>query len=903
MGVWRIASGLARIALVIGVVLTHCLPVTYSPAVAAPSTEAKLSELSARVIALYSAGKFAEALPLAEQYSAMAQTQYGVNSTANAVAKSWHALLLKATNRLQEAEVLMREAVAITEKTLGPDHPNFAIALNNLAFTSKELQHFDQAESLYRRALGIIEKNGGTETPLFANTLNELGEIVRAQQRPFEAETYYRRALAINEKQHGPDHPAVAANLNNLALTLKDTDRTAEAEPLYRRALSINERNFGPNDFRVVLNLSNLAVALEAMNRAGRLARILQLQGRLSEAAALCLSGKKILSGLTASSQQGAVVKSILAANRYEVKNCQRILFQAGSADQSVFHEAFEGAEWVLANTAGDALSSMAARFAKGGAKLATLVRVQQDLIHSRDTAYRTLDLATGRADASAAENARLTLSEIEIRLKANDAALARDFPEYIDFVNPKPTSIDEIKALLGQNQAFVLFLDLPRYGKLPDETLVFAVTRKEARWASIPFGTEALREHVTALRCGLDASQWQDGKPSRENCKRLLATEASEYDTPPFAADLAYALYRDLFGPIEGMIENHDLLIVPSGPLMQLPFEVLVTERPDEKLGHFEAYKTASWLGQQKAITILPSAGSLKALNMAKSSRASLPFLGFGNPLLTGGNPSSGSAQMARDKQDCGKAAPPGKSRIALLWDKAGALFFRGGAVNVDELRTLAPLPETGDELCAVAKALGAADPDAAVFLGERATVARVKALSKSGELAKAKVVHFATHGALARETAEFAKNKADHAGFEPALLLTPPAADKVSEEDNGLLTASEVAQLNLDADWVIMSACNTAAGQSDNAEALSGLARAFFYAGARALLVSHWYVDSEAAVAITTGAVNAMKAEPKIGRAEALRRSISALIARGGRFAHPSVWAPFVLVGNGGG
>jgi CHAT domain-containing protein len=78
--------------------------------------------------------------------------------------------------------------------------------------------------------------------------------------------------------------------------------------------------------------------------------------------------------------------------------------------------------------------------------------------------------------------------------------------------------------------------------------------------------------------------------------------------------------------------------------------------------------------------------------------------------------------------------------------------------------------------------------------------------------------------------------------------------------------------------------------------------LARAFFYAGARSLLVSHWYVDSEAAVAITTEAVNALKSNPKIGRAEALRRAEAALIAKGGRFAHPSVWAPFVLVGNGG-
>jgi CHAT domain-containing protein len=187
---------------------------------------------------------------------------------------------------------------------------------------------------------------------------------------------------------------------------------------------------------------------------------------------------------------------------------------------------------------------------------------------------------------------------------------------------------------------------------------------------------------------------------------------------------------------------------------------------------------------------------------------------------------------------------------------------------------------------------------PDAelnrAVYLGERATVSQVKALSKSGDLAQARVVHFATHGLLAGETAFFAKNKA-----EPALLFTPPA--QASADDNGLLTASEAAQLDLNADWVVMSACNTAAGSREGAEALSGLARAFFYAGARSLLVSHWEVDSDAAVAITTGAMNAMKAEPKAGRAEALRRSISALIAKGGRYAHPSMWAPFVLVGNG--
>jgi CHAT domain-containing protein len=170
------------------------------------------------------------------------------------------------------------------------------------------------------------------------------------------------------------------------------------------------------------------------------------------------------------------------------------------------------------------------------------------------------------------------------------------------------------------------------------------------------------------------------------------------------------------------------------------------------------------------------------------------------------------------------------------------------------------------------------------------------VKALSASGTLARARIVHFATHGLLATETAALSGARS-----EPALVLTPP--DKASDEDDGLLTASEVGQLKLNADWVVLSACNTASAANDlaGAEALSGLARAFFYAGARALLVSHWAVDSEATVELITGAFDEIKRDANVGRAEALRRSMLALITRGGRSAHPAVWAPFIVVGEG--
>ena len=225
---------------------------------------------------------------------------------------------------------------------------------------------------------------------------------------------------------------------------------------------------------------------------------------------------------------------------------------------------------------------------------------------------------------------------------------------------------------------------------------------------------------------------------------------------------------------------------------------------------------------------------------------------------------------------------------------------LLRGGT-DLGMVRALAPLPETADELCAVAKALGALERQSdTVWLGARATETNLKALSRADRLARYRVLHFATHGVLAGESEAILKTKA-----EPALILTPPkdgATLAELEVDNGLLTASEVTQLNLDADWVVLSACNTAAGEKGDAEALSGLARAFFYAKARALLVSHWYVNSEAAVQLTTGAFAELSANPGIGRAEALRRSMARLVTRGRPDqAQPEYWAPFVLVGEG--
>ena len=163
-----------------------------------------------------------------------------------------------------------------------------------------------------------------------------------------------------------------------------------------------------------------------------------------------------------------------------------------------------------------------------------------------------------------------------------------------------------------------------------------------------------------------------------------------------------------------------------------------------------------------------------------------------------------------------------------------------------------------------------------------------------KRARLAEYSVLYFATHGIVAGDVKGLG---------EPALALT--ISKEPNELDDGLLTANEVSQLKLNADWVVLSACNTAAGDKPGAEALSGLARAFFYAGARALLVSHWAVESKAATTLTTSTFDILKSNPKLGRAEALRRAMLAYMndTTDPLSAYPALWAPFVVVGEGAG
>src|SRR5207237_752200 len=212
---------------------------------------------------------------------------------------------------------------------------------------------------------------------------------------------------------------------------------------------------------------------------------------------------------------------------------------------------------------------------------------------------------------------------------------------------------------------------------------------------------------------------------------------------------------------------------------------------------------------------------------------------------------------------------------------------FWQGAGVDRSMLSQALPrLEDTADELRAVAKQLGASLTD--IHLRQDASETMVK----RARLADYRVVYFATHGLVAGDIKGLG---------EPSLALSIP--DQPTELDDGLLTASEVAQLKLNADWVVLSACNTIAGDKPGAEALSGLARSFFYAGARALLVSHWAVDSAAATRLTISAFDRLKSNTKMGRAEALRQAMLGYLndASSPGNAYPARWGPFALIGEG--
>jgi hypothetical protein len=265
----------------------------------------------------------------------------------------------------------------------------------------------------------------------------------------------------------------------------------------------------------------------------------------------------------------------------------------------------------------------MAARQAKSGGALTRLMRERQDLVGE----WGALDarLITARSQSLDKRNAgaeqvlQTRLSAIDTRIPEIDRSLVIDFTDYAALASPRPLAIAEVQALLRPEEALVLFLDTSAAKPVPAETFIWVVTKTHSRWMRNELGTRPLTERVAALRCGLDSAAWigEEALRCAELLKMALDKSPKENEALPFDVASAHDLYQALFGGVTELINGKHLLIVPSGPLTQLPFQVLVTEKPATT----GSYVDAAWLAKRHAITVLPSAFSMKGSRCATAA------------------------------------------------------------------------------------------------------------------------------------------------------------------------------------------------------------------------------------------------------------------------------------------
>jgi CHAT domain-containing protein/tetratricopeptide (TPR) repeat protein len=904
------------------------------------ASDAMAAENRNRLAVYYEAqGRAKEAEHL---YEAASRGGPGARLEAVAGRLNYLSVIRDAQGRFGDAELLAKRALVLRQQALGPEHADVALTMNNLAMIYWAQGRRAEVEPLLSRAISILEKQHGPEHPEVGRLVGNLASVIDDPKRDAQAEALLQRAIAIDQKAYGPEHRSVLVGLNNLAAFYRDRRRLDEADAVQTRALALIEASlarYKDNELvrsflelptyhaRMLTNHAGIrfaqgrhddalamlerALVLEEQNRGPehpavahvvtRMAAIHAVKDRWAAAHDAYARAADIhmrrLRAARSTDRQGPQAARDGEGSREAFLGLALAAVRLAEQDprrrQALTDEAFRAAQWAERSSAGAALARMSARFASGSDALAAMARERQDLTEESSLTDRQLSAVLAEPPAAQtlarAKALRERIAALDGKLAAMDQRLGRDFPAYFALVNPEPAGIGETQQLLGASEVLI------QYAIGPKESIAWLVSRAETRAIRVPLGETALAEHVEALRCGLDQALWEEAG-SEQRCVGHVGVGKIPGGLP-FPLWRAGDLYAALLQPFERAFQGKQLLIVPVGPLTSLPFGVLLTAPPPARMATDALdYRRAAWLGARQAITVLPSVAALRALRaVQRGGPAQKRLAGFANPLL-GGNPDSPAeverARLARERQRC----PPPATRLAggTRPLRASAQLARNGRADPAGLRGLVALPETADELCAVAASVGA--PESDLRLGARATESEVKRMSRADELMQFRVLHFATHAAVTGEIG---------GASEPGLILTPP--ETPTDADDGYLSASEIAQLKLNAEWVVLSACNTAAGNTANAEALSGLARAFFYAGARALLVSHWAVDSDATVRLITKAFAEMTpgqvAGVPITRAEAMRRSIAAMISDGRAVeAHPAFWAPFVVVGEGG-
>jgi CHAT domain-containing protein len=826
--------------------------------------------------------------------------------------------------RFQESEVAYRKAIEQLERGL-PGYEKTYAGLPGASVTSAS--HPDSLKFMLER--------------LYLSESNSLLKLRKVN----EAEYYAREALKKSLQRTGKSSVATAASMRQLAIVMLARSRNKDAIYLLDQSLtSLKVAGVSADSLELARTEKTMASALIADERYGdalklyasldakiaqkpeigrivdanSLDRVLALmrQGSLADAqtrASQLLTatetrvGKKspeatqirlMLAMVMAEQKQDAEARKLFATGLAEVieqereaaadseglsskeKNYRASIIEsylgllsreyAKNPSPALAAESFALGDLARSSGVQRALNASTARANITDKRLAELVRKEQDL-------NQRISFLSRFAKELSMQPASQQLPQIQAKMKADIEELRAeakktlhliglDFPEYAELINPKPVALDKLAKALRPNEALVTWFIGQQH------SFVWALSHEgKAEFKALPIARQELRQHITQLRKTLDP--------------QVLTIE----EIPPFNFALSHKLYNSLFLPVQDALQGKStLVVVPHDEIGQLPLGVLTTAAfdpgPKSEL-LFANYRSAPWLLKQHALVSAPSATAINTLRgLAAPKHDRRDFIGFGDPLF--------SLEQAQSAE---KVAVAGNSTTQIA-SRGVPLKLRSSPntsqVSSAEISILPRLPDTNDEIQEIAKVFNV-EPSRDIFLQKRANLEEIL----KADLYNRKVVMFSTHGLVPGELDGLT---------QPALALTNPQV--LNKTGDGLLKVDQILMLKLNADWVVLSACNTAAGEGDGAEALSGLGRAFFYAGARSLLVSSWPVDSLASRKLMTDLFRRQVQDKSLTKPKALQQASLELMEKGTpteqsplySYAHPLFWAPFSMVGD---
>jgi CHAT domain-containing protein/tetratricopeptide (TPR) repeat protein len=762
--------------------------------------------------------------------------------------------ILTTQGKTGEAEILARQAL---QETLSRSGKNTLVAANSLRILGNiKLQQGQIAAALRLQeiALSTLESSGiRSYSTALANLRAQIGFLFSAQNRWADAlKIYEQRDQGL--RGNAAQFARTGSRNINWAMALLKSQRIDEGEKMLRGMLDYNLKK----PFVDPLFLAHLR---------GYLAVSLVAAGKKDSALAQFREAFPVLirqAETDNDSENGGFVRQYrlrLIAEGFLELLSRLADEKSAPAGYDPVAEAFQVAEVARGSSVQQAIANSAARATLPDAALADLARREQDTANQISALNKLLIRL-----ASASESQRLdkTITDIRsdvVRLETQHTSLRRElaerYPAYADLVAPKPPVPADIQKLLQKNEAAVTIYVAEQ------KTYVWTITPLRIAFRAVDVTRQQIDKQVDTLRRTFDLSS--------ENIR-------------PFDTLTARNLYAALLAPDAALWSDASLLnVIPHGTLGQLPFAVLLTAESSTKNSAEQP-----WLLKKLAIAQQPSVGtliSLRAQGRAEAKRR--PFVGFGDPLFFAQTP--GKAAGTRSVRNLSIAPVPDDliEKIATGGTSRATELLPGidASTLLRSFAQIPPLPDTADELNEIGKTLGA-DLKTEIFLGQRATEKNVK----NNDLSAYRVVAFATHGLV----------PGDLRGLDqPSLALSNPSLTDDRDND-GFLTMSEVLGIKLNADWVVLSACNTASGDGKSEEAVSGLGRAFFFAGSRRLLVSYWPVETVSARLLTTELFKRQTEQPEESKAEALRHSMLKLMNSSKDYSHPAFWAPFGLIGD---